>query len=40
VAGRERSKDLPDIQTVKELGYGNFDASSTYAVFAATGILT
>jgi tripartite-type tricarboxylate transporter receptor subunit TctC len=38
VAGSERSSDLPDIPTVKELGYGNFDASSTYAVFAPTGV--
>ena len=38
VAGSERSADLPDISTVKELGYGNFDASSTYAVFAPTGV--
>jgi tripartite-type tricarboxylate transporter receptor subunit TctC len=38
VAGSERSADLPDIPTVKELGYGDFDASSTYAVFAPTGV--
>jgi tripartite-type tricarboxylate transporter receptor subunit TctC len=37
VAGGERSTDLPDIPTVKELGYGDFDASSTYAVFAPAG---
>jgi tripartite-type tricarboxylate transporter receptor subunit TctC len=38
VAGRERSADLPDIPTVKELGYGDFDASSAYAVFAPAGV--
>jgi tripartite-type tricarboxylate transporter receptor subunit TctC len=38
VAGSARSVDLPDIPTVKELGYGNFDASSTYAVFAPAGV--
>jgi tripartite-type tricarboxylate transporter receptor subunit TctC len=38
VAGNERSADLPDTPTVKELGYGDFDASSTYAVFAPTGV--
>jgi tripartite-type tricarboxylate transporter receptor subunit TctC len=38
VAGSERSPDLPDIPTVKELGYGDFDASSAYAVFAPTGV--
>jgi len=38
VAGSERSADLPDIPTLKELGYGNFDASSTYAVFGPAGV--
>ena len=38
VAGGERSADLPDVPTVKELGYGDFDASSTYAVFAPAGV--
>jgi tripartite-type tricarboxylate transporter receptor subunit TctC len=38
VAGSTRSSDLPAIPTVKELGYGDFDASSTYAVFAPAGI--
>ena len=38
VAGSERSPDLPDVPTVKELGYGDFDASSTYALFASTGL--
>ena len=40
VAGRERSTDIPDVPTVKELGYGDFDASSNYAVFAPTGVPT
>jgi tripartite-type tricarboxylate transporter receptor subunit TctC len=34
VAGSERSHDLPDVPTVKELGYGDFDASSDYAIYA------
>src|SRR5215475_1890864 len=38
VAGNERSSDLPDVPTVKELGYGNFDASSTYALFGPAGL--
>jgi len=38
VAGGERSADLPDVPTVKEFGYGDFDASSTYAVFAPAGV--
>jgi tripartite-type tricarboxylate transporter receptor subunit TctC len=38
VAGRERSVDLPDIPTIEELGYGDFDASSDYAVFAPAGL--
>jgi tripartite-type tricarboxylate transporter receptor subunit TctC len=38
VAGDERSADLPDVPTVKELGYGDFDASSAYAVFAPAGV--
>ena len=40
VAGSERSADLPDTPTVKELGYGEFDASSAYAVFAPAGMPT
>jgi tripartite-type tricarboxylate transporter receptor subunit TctC len=38
VAGNERSVDLPDVPTVKELGYGDFDASSAYAVFAPASV--
>lgn len=37
VAGDRRSSDLPNIPTVKETGIGDFDASTTYAVFAPTG---
>ena len=37
VAGDERSADLPGIPTVKETGIGDFDASTTYAVFAPAG---
>jgi tripartite-type tricarboxylate transporter receptor subunit TctC len=38
VAGRGRSADLPDVPTVREAGYGDFDASSDYAVFAPAGV--
>jgi tripartite-type tricarboxylate transporter receptor subunit TctC len=38
VAGSERSADLPEIPTVRELGYGEFDVSSAYSVFAPTGV--
>lgn len=37
VAGDVRSNDLPGIPTVKETGIGEFDASTTYAVFAPAG---
>jgi tripartite-type tricarboxylate transporter receptor subunit TctC len=37
VAGDQRSSDLPGIPTVKETGIGDFDASTTYAVFAPAG---
>jgi tripartite-type tricarboxylate transporter receptor subunit TctC len=37
VAGDARSGDLPGIPTVKETGIGDFDASTTYAVFAPSG---
>jgi tripartite-type tricarboxylate transporter receptor subunit TctC len=37
IAGKERSADLPGIPTVQESGLGEFDASTTYAVFAPTG---
>jgi tripartite-type tricarboxylate transporter receptor subunit TctC len=38
VAGTERSQDLPDVPTIKELGFGAFDASTAYAVFAPKGV--
>jgi tripartite-type tricarboxylate transporter receptor subunit TctC len=38
VAGNERARDLPDVPTVKELGFGAFDASTAYAVFAPRGV--
>jgi tripartite-type tricarboxylate transporter receptor subunit TctC len=38
VAGNERSSDLPEVATVKELGYGDFDASSDYTVYAPAGV--
>ena len=37
VAGNSRSGDLPGIPTIKETGIGDFDASTTYAVFAPAG---
>ena len=37
VAGEIRSNDLPGIPTVKEAGFGAYDASTTYAIFAPTG---
>ena len=37
VAGDQRSSDLPGIATVKETGIGDFDASTTYAIFAPAG---
>jgi tripartite-type tricarboxylate transporter receptor subunit TctC len=37
VAGEERSADLPGIPTVKETGIGDFDASTTYAIFGPAG---
>jgi tripartite-type tricarboxylate transporter receptor subunit TctC len=37
VSGTQRSPDLPDIPTVKESGFGDFEASTDYAVFAPSG---
>jgi len=37
VAGEERSSDLPGTPTIKETGIGDFDASTTYALFAPSG---
>jgi tripartite-type tricarboxylate transporter receptor subunit TctC len=38
VAGVERSRDLPEVPTIQELGFGTFDASTAYAVFAPKGV--
>jgi tripartite-type tricarboxylate transporter receptor subunit TctC len=38
VAGTERSRDLPDVPTITEIGYGTFDASTAYAVFTPKGV--
>ena len=38
VAGNERARELPDVPTVAELGFGAFDASTTYAAFAPRGV--
>lgn len=38
IAGAERSADLPGVPTIAELGYGDLDASSDYAVFAPAGV--
>jgi tripartite-type tricarboxylate transporter receptor subunit TctC len=37
VAGDQRSPDLPGVPTVAETGLGNFDASTTYALFGPAG---
>jgi tripartite-type tricarboxylate transporter receptor subunit TctC len=37
VAGDARSRDLPDVPTVQEAGFGRFDASTTYALFGPAG---
>jgi tripartite-type tricarboxylate transporter receptor subunit TctC len=37
VAGETRSSDLPGIPTIKESGIGDFDASTTYGLFAPAG---
>ena len=37
VAGATRSPDLPGIPTVEETGFGKYDASTTYALFAPAG---
>jgi tripartite-type tricarboxylate transporter receptor subunit TctC len=38
VAGDHRSEDLPGVPTMKEVGIGDFDASTTYAVFGPAGM--
>jgi tripartite-type tricarboxylate transporter receptor subunit TctC len=37
VAGEARSSDLPGIPTIQESGIGDFDASTTYGLFAPAG---
>jgi tripartite-type tricarboxylate transporter receptor subunit TctC len=37
IAGNDRSADLPELPTIKESGFGDFDASTAYAVFAPNG---
>jgi tripartite-type tricarboxylate transporter receptor subunit TctC len=37
VAGDARSPDLPGVPTVAEAGFGEFDASTTYALFGPAG---
>jgi tripartite-type tricarboxylate transporter receptor subunit TctC len=37
IAGKDRSADLPGVPTVRESGLGDFDASTTYALFAPIG---
>ena len=36
-AGQTRSRDLPDVPTVKERGFGDYDVSTSYALFAPAG---
>lgn len=38
VTTAERSRDLPDVQTVKEAGFQAFEASAWYALAAPTGL--
>ncbi len=38
VAGETESADLPGVKTVDELGFGKFDASTTYALFGPAGV--
>jgi tripartite-type tricarboxylate transporter receptor subunit TctC len=38
VVGAERSRELPEVPTINELGFGAFDASTAYAVFAPRGV--
>jgi tripartite-type tricarboxylate transporter receptor subunit TctC len=37
VAGDHRLRDLPDVPTVKESGFGDYDVSTMYALFAPHG---
>ncbi len=38
VAGETESPDLPGVKTVEELGFGKYDASTTYALFGPAGL--
>jgi tripartite-type tricarboxylate transporter receptor subunit TctC len=37
VAGATHARDLPGVPTVEEVGFGHYDASTTYALFAPAG---
>ena len=37
VAGESRLPELPDVPTVKEAGFGDYDVSTVYALFAPAG---
>ena len=37
VSGRMRSRELPDVPTVRESGFGDYDVSTSYALFAPAG---
>lgn len=37
VTGDHRSDELPNVPTMKEVGIGDFDASTTYAIFGPAG---
>jgi tripartite-type tricarboxylate transporter receptor subunit TctC len=37
IAGDQHASDLPGIPTIKETGIGDFDSSTTYAIFAPAG---
>jgi tripartite-type tricarboxylate transporter receptor subunit TctC len=36
-ASESRLPDIPNVPTIKEAGFGDFDASTTYAFFAPAG---
>jgi tripartite-type tricarboxylate transporter receptor subunit TctC len=37
VSGRTRARELPDVPTVRESGFGDYDVSTSYALFAPAG---
>jgi tripartite-type tricarboxylate transporter receptor subunit TctC len=37
VSGHIRSRELPDVPTVRESGFGDYDVSTSYALFAPAG---